>query len=182
VRGNYSTLVTYAPGDVVTADSGERYQLFEAAPAGTTPGAPLTANGQLVVRDGRLVFPWGQLTVESLVPFRFATVGKPGASAVLLRSMVARTGYIGPNHKGSTDFNGSNVKAGAAPAAAVTLTLAVNGGAVGTVNFAAGSKVGTFTTTSGQAIPVQIGDVMTLTAPATQDTALADLIGLIAIF
>ncbi|WP_311274035.1 hypothetical protein [Methylobacterium sp. WCS2018Hpa-22] len=129
-----------------------------------------------------MVFPWGQLTVEAVTPFRFATVGKPAASAVLIRSMVVRTGYIGSNQRGSTDFNGSNVKAGTAPAAAVTLTLAVNGGAVGTVAFAIGSKAATFTTTSGQAIPVQIGDVLTLTAPATPDAALADLIGFIAIF
>ncbi|KQP91361.1 hypothetical protein ASF60_18125 [Methylobacterium sp. Leaf113] len=113
---------------------------------------------------------------------RIATVGKPAAGALLIRSMIHRTGYIGPNQKGSTDFNGSQVKAGTAPAAAVTLTLAVNGGAVGTVAFAAGSKTGTFTTAGGQAIPVQIGDVISLTAPASQDAALADLIGFIAIF
>lgn len=41
--------------------------------------------------------------------------------------------------------------------------------------------VATFTTTGGNPYFVYQGDVLTLTAPATQDTALADLVGYIAL-
>ncbi|WP_280142279.1 hypothetical protein [Methylobacterium sp. 174MFSha1.1] len=39
----------------------------------------------------------------------------------------------------------------------------------------------TFTTTGGQPFLVNQGDVVTLVAPATQDAALADLVGYVAV-
>ncbi|WP_281041319.1 hypothetical protein [Methylobacterium nonmethylotrophicum] len=39
----------------------------------------------------------------------------------------------------------------------------------------------TFTTTGGNPYLVNQGDVLTLVAPATQDTALADLVGYVAL-
>lgn len=72
----------------------------------------------------------------------------------------------------------SSAKAGAAP---TTLTLALDVRAIGTVPFAAGKATPTFTTTGGNPVLVNLGDVLTITAPATQDTALADLNGFIAL-
>lgn len=76
---------------------------------------------------------------------------------------------------------GSAAKAGTAAAGATTLTLAINGASIGTVAFAAGKAVATFTTTGGNPFLVNQGDVLTLTAPATQDGALADLVGYVAL-
>lgn len=76
---------------------------------------------------------------------------------------------------------GSVAKAGTAASTATTLTLAINGANVGTVVYAAGKNVATFTTTGGNPYLVNQGDVLTLTAPATQDAALADLVGYVAL-
>ncbi|QEE39904.1 MULTISPECIES: hypothetical protein [unclassified Methylobacterium] len=95
--------------------------------------------------------------------------------------MIANDSYIGPNQTGTTATNGSNAKAGTAPAAAVTLNLALNGSVIGTVAFAAGAKVATFTTTSGYPAFLNVGDVLTLTTAATADTAFSDPIGFIAV-
>ncbi|MCJ2081534.1 hypothetical protein [Methylobacterium sp. J-090] len=155
--------------------------MFDPAPAGSTPGAPISdANGSPILKGGQLQFPWGQLTVSTIEPFPFAVVGKPAVNALLVRRMVSRVGFIGPNQTGSTSFNGSQAKCGTAPAAAVTLTLALNGNAIGTVAFAAGSKVATCTTTSGNPVYVVPGDILTLTTSATADAAFSDPIGFIA--
>lgn len=61
------------------------------------------------------------------------------------------------------------------------LTLALNGSTISTVTFAAGTAMATFTTTSGIPYLFDQGDVLTLTAPATQDANFADLIGFIAL-
>ncbi|GJE74323.1 hypothetical protein BGCPKDLD_0892 [Methylorubrum suomiense] len=61
------------------------------------------------------------------------------------------------------------------------LTLALNGSTIGTVAFAASTAVATFTTTSGIPYLFDQGDVLTLTALATQDAGLADLVGFIAL-
>ena len=67
-----------------------------------------------------------------------------------------------------------------ATASGKMLTLSLNGAPSGTVAFAAGKAVATFTT-NGQPYLVNQGDVLTLVAPATQDSALADLVGYVAL-
>lgn len=52
---------------------------------------------------------------------------------------------------------------------------------VGTVVLAPCKTMATFTTTDGQPIFVSVGNVITLTAPATQDSGLSDLIGYVAL-
>lgn len=63
----------------------------------------------------------------------------------------------------------------------MTLTLALSGTTIGTVAFAAGKTTATYMTTGGNPVLVNLGDIINLTAPATQDSALADLIGFIAL-
>jgi hypothetical protein len=92
-RGLYSALVGYAVGDVVRVASGERFQLFDQAPAGSTPGAPIVdATGAPVLRNENLWFPWGQLTVSSIEAFNFGVNGKPPVSTVILKRMCSRVG------------------------------------------------------------------------------------------
>jgi hypothetical protein len=65
------------------------------------------------------------------------------------------------------------VKAGVAAAAATTFVLSKNGTQIGTLSFAAAAVIGTVTITTSTAIAA--GDVLTLTAPASPDTALQDM-------
>ncbi|MDO9427796.1 MAG: hypothetical protein Q7T93_13315 [Methylobacterium sp.] len=100
-RGTYSELVTYVPGDVVTTGAGEMFQLFDAVPAGSTPGAPvIDASGNLVLKDGDLWFPWGQITLVAMEPIHFGGLVKPPINTLLFRRMVSRVGYLGPNMRG----------------------------------------------------------------------------------
>ncbi|MCJ2078109.1 hypothetical protein MKK68_21090 [Methylobacterium sp. E-016] len=174
--------MAYNVGDVVQVASGERFQLVDPAPAKSTPGAPiLDATGSPVLKNGQLEFPWGQITVSAIEAFNFSVSGKPPVSTVILRRMCSRVGYIGANQIGSTAFDGSTAKVVTAPAAAVTLSLALNGTVIGTVAFAVGSKTATFTTTGRNTVFTTPGDVLTLTTSGTQDTALADLVGFISV-
>lgn len=180
-RGTYDPGLAYVLGDVVQAANGAYYQLMRAAPAGTTPGQPLMANGSPVLENGNLVFPWAQLSVQTMSPFHFSTTGKPTAGQVLIRRMADRAGYFGPNQVGASAKLSSNAKAGTPATGTVTLTLAVNGTTVGTVVFAPGKLTPTYTTVNAQPVLLNVGDVVTLTAPATQDSGLADLIGYVAL-
>ncbi|MEE7456786.1 hypothetical protein MPAR168_00740 [Methylorubrum populi] len=63
----------------------------------------------------------------------------------------------------------------------MTLTLALNGPTTETVIFAVSKTTATYTTTGGNPVLVNLGDIITLTAPATQDAGLADLVGYVAL-
>ena len=60
-----------------------------------------------------------------------------------------------------------------AATAATTLTLAKNGTSIGTIDFAAAATSGTFTFTAD--VSFAVGDLLTLTAPASPDGTLADV-------
>ena len=61
------------------------------------------------------------------------------------------------------------------------LTLALNGPTTETDTFAVSKTVAISTTTGGNPVLVNLGDILTLTAPATQDATLADQVGYIAL-
>jgi hypothetical protein len=67
---------------------------------------------------------------------------------------------------------GSRGTAGTSAASAVTCVVANNGTSVGTVHWAAGAATPTFTLTS--ALIMNAGDILTVTAPGTPDSALAN--------
>lgn len=73
------------------------------------------------------------------------------------------------------NFVSSHAYAGTAPTAGVVLTVAVNAVTVGTITFAASSQTATFGTTSGLAVTVNPGQVITVTAQATADATLANV-------
>lgn len=97
--------------------------------------------------------------------------GLPTASQVVARYTLARAIQFPLN------FAGSYWSAGTAPAAAATFTVESNGTSIGTINFAAAATTATFTTVSTGVTNVTAGSIITIVAPATADTALANASG-----
>jgi hypothetical protein len=93
--------------------------------------------------------------------------GKPGAAQIVQRYIFA-TPVTFP-----AGLAGSYGTAGAAATAAASFVLTKNGSNVGTMAWAAGATNATFT--MGTATIFAGGDVLTVTAPGTPDTTLADL-------
>ncbi|ACC76160.1 hypothetical protein PPMP20_19035 [Paraburkholderia phymatum] len=93
--------------------------------------------------------------------------GVPANSALMARIVTPRPVTF------PSGLTGSYASASVAATAAVTLTLARNGSAIGTVNFAAGASTGTFTFSSS--VTTAAGDVLTLTNQATTDATLANI-------
>lgn len=95
-------------------------------------------------------------------------IGQPPASQVLLLLTIARPVSFAANFAGSTGSVGTN------PAATATFTVLKNGTSIGTASISTGGVV-TFTTSGGAAQSFVAGDVLEVTAPATQDTTLANV-------
>jgi hypothetical protein len=93
--------------------------------------------------------------------------GVPGNSALMARVVIPRIVTL------PISLTGSYASATVAATAATTLTLAKNGSSIGTVNFALGATVGTFTFSS--AVTTAAGDVLTVTNQATADATLANV-------
>jgi hypothetical protein len=93
--------------------------------------------------------------------------GLPTAGEVVLRFLAGRLLTIPPNLLGSV------ASAGIAPTGSVAFTLAQNGSTLGTITFAAGVTAGVMPTLT--AIQIAVGDVITLTAPGSQDATMANL-------
>ena len=91
-------------------------------------------------------------------------VGKPITSQVILRVKAARAWAMPATiHQGVS---------GVAATASTTFTVAKNGTSIGTFVFAASGTVPTFSIT---ATNFAVGDILTMTAPATVDSTLADI-------
>lgn len=95
--------------------------------------------------------------------------GKPGANSVI-------TSFVAPRNMWITDINvGAGLwRCGTAPSSQVLLTLKINGTNIGAIRFAAGGTRGTLWSGWGQR-DMSAGDVLTVTAPATQDSTFADV-------
>ncbi len=94
--------------------------------------------------------------------------GKPGASATVLLLTFTRAVTFAGNFAGSAGTVGTN------PTATATYTVNKNGSSIGTVVVSTGGVV-TFTTTAGATEFFVSGDRMTITAPSSQDSTLADV-------
>jgi hypothetical protein len=75
----------------------------------------------------------------------------------------------------AANFAGSAGHAGTAATASTTITVNVNGTAVGTIVFAASGTTPTFTTTGGTAVVVTSGQTITFVAPSSADATLANV-------
>jgi hypothetical protein len=107
--------------------------------------------------------------IFSFLPYDLAlfSPGKPAVSALLMRFVF--------NRSVNTVINlvGSVASAGVAATVSTVLSIAKNGTAIGTITFAASGTVGMFNVAAAQSFVS--GDVLTVTAPATQDGTLADV-------
>lgn len=92
--------------------------------------------------------------------------GKPSASLVIFRYVAVRAFTL------PTNLSGSYFKAITAATASTAFDIQKNGTSIGTLTFAASGTSATFSVTSTS---FAAGDVLTVVAPATQDTTLADL-------
>jgi len=111
---------------------------------------------------------WSTLTGVGL-PYDIAlyAAGKPAASTLMLRFAFNR------NISLSINLAGSIASAGTAATASTVFALAKNGTSIGTLTFAAAAASGTFSVAAAPSFVS--GDILTVTAPATQDATLADL-------
>lgn len=117
---------------------------------------------QVLTSNGNAAPTW------STQPYDLALTisGKPDASAVVL-SFVAVRAFTLPS-----SFTGSRATTGLVATDAATFTISKNGASIGTLQFAAAASTGTF---SGSAGSFAAGDVLTITAPSTQDTTLSNI-------
>ena len=93
----------------------------------------------------------------------------PGAGVIILRVPVARP-LIFP-----ADFAGSYGIASTAANATTDFLIKNGTTTVGTMSYAAAADTATFTSTGGVAIAFAAGDILSITAPGTPDTTLADV-------
>lgn len=102
-------------------------------------------------------------------PFDIGTyiAGLTTASEVVMRYVFTRAVTF------AAGLTASICKAGTAATASTTLTLAKNGSSFGTAVFAASGTTATFTAASSTSFAA--GDILTITAPATPDTTLANV-------
>lgn len=100
--------------------------------------------------------------------------GTPTASQEVARFDIARSVLF------PVSFGGSYWNCDVAPAAQAVFSVGVNGTEIGTIVFAAGATTATFTTVSAGSTQVNAGSTLTITAPATADTALSQASGTLA--
>lgn len=94
-------------------------------------------------------------------------VGLPGTSALVLKHVFTEIVTTAVN------FSGSKAHADTAANAQADFDILKNGSSIGTMRFAAAGTVASFIVGSGQTFA--IGDRLTITAPASQDSTLADI-------
>lgn len=130
-----------------------------------------TGQGVRLFSDGTNYFTQrGMDTAAVAQPFDVSTFfpGIPTASAIVLRVPVARAVNFAAN------FAASQGRASAAATASTTFDVQKNGVSIGTIVFAAAASTATFTTAAGAAQSLAAGDVLSIVAPATPDTTLAN--------
>ncbi|MBA3588310.1 hypothetical protein [Methylibium sp.] len=135
--------------------------------AGDVAGPASAGNNNVVLFDGTT----GKLIKDGGPPPFDVTTFYPGvmtASAVVVRVPVARAVSFAAN------FAGSYGTASAAATASTAFDVQKNGVSVGTATFAAAATTATFVTAAGAVVSLLAGDVLSIIAPATPDTTLAN--------
>ena len=96
----------------------------------------------------------------------FFVEGKPVHGETVFRYVVPQAINI------AASFSGSIAKSEVAATASTVFTINRNGSSIGTFTFATSGTSATF---SGSAVSLSIGDVISVVAPVTQDTTLANI-------
>lgn len=139
----------------------------------TSGGAAPTAAGLLAYDSTSHILKAGinGATVElTSFPIASYVISKPGVSQIVMRFVADRAFNI-PSQTNGTN---ANVKAGTAANAQADFTLHKNGGAAfATLRFAAAGTQATWQTVTSTDFAA--GDVLTIQAPSSQDSALADI-------
>jgi hypothetical protein len=139
-----------------------------AAPAGSTnvtfqsdtPTAPPTA----VIRK-----------ISAYVTFAYDTVIYfPAVQATATQEIFRKNVRHAENYAANFAGSGGSVNAATEATGSTTFTVFKNGSSVGTIVWAAAAATPTFTTAGGAAVSFAIGDIQTITGPATPDTTLAN--------
>lgn len=100
------------------------------------------------------------------VDFPVMVIGKPDAAETLIWYAATREIVFPAN------FAGSVARCSVAPLATATFSVRVNDVLIGTVVFAAGATTGSLATVDGTTKTLGAGQVLSITAPAVQDTSL----------
>lgn len=139
-----------------------------ASTAVTIPSNSLFQIEQITAGDFKIL-DQQESTVSANRPFDLAAYfpGKFNVSQLILKYVYPRTVTIGLN------FPLSQGHYGTAPAGAVTFEVEKNGTTIGNITFSSASQTATFTSTVAQVF--NAGDVLEITAPATTDSAGADI-------
>lgn len=93
--------------------------------------------------------------------------GKPEANKTVAMAMLVRPTIL------PKDFAGSKAACDIAATAAVSFPIKLNGTQIGSINFAAGATVGTFTFVPTASLLMVAGDKLTISSPATADATLS---------
>ena len=178
---NNGTPIVVADGTVALTASATNYVSVTQAgtvvvsTTGWTPGAfplrTLVTGTTAITTDTDSRGSYTTTTTGSPYDFAGGIPGLPTASQVVARFVVGRAMTFPLN------FSGSQWAAGTAPTAAASFSVNVNGTAIGAINFAASATTATFTTVSTGVTNVAAGAVLTIVAPATADTTLANVSG-----
>lgn len=136
----------------------------------TLPTNKGSAGQVLTDAAGDGVLSWSTPSAASAVYDVSAFVSdKPGVSAVVLRFVATR----GLNFAAQTNGVSAYVVAGTAANAQADFVVSKNGTQFGTLRFAAAGTVATFQ--SWSSTNFSAGDVLTITAPSSQDSTLANI-------
>ena len=131
------------------------------------PTAAGAANSVLRVSSTNNQLEW--VSADSLAPYDLASAinGKPAVNAVVLNFVAPRSFAI------PAGMAGSRARASVNATATTVFTIKKNGVDVGTLTFTAANANGVFAMAAQTAFVA--GDLLTMVAPATADTTLADI-------
>ena len=177
-RENFLLRLTGTPAAdfTLTLPDGKRVAAFHNTTAKAATVRTATLGATVTLRAGELsivgsrgvsLVALAASAVGGLYDIGLFIPGPPAASAMVFQFVVPRAISFPVN------LAGSLAKASTAATSAAAFTLRRNGSNIGTVDFAAGAAMATFTLAGGAVFAA--GDVLEILAPSPQDATLADI-------